>query len=60
MRSLIVWVLKENPYRKFYEGLGGVLAEEKEIEIGGVMLPEVAYRWGDVRMLAARCRVDRK
>jgi len=27
MRSLIVWVLKENPYRRFYESLGGALVE---------------------------------
>ena len=47
--SLVVWVLKENPHRKFYEGLGGVLAGEKLVEIGGASLPEVAYEWTDIR-----------
>jgi ribosomal protein S18 acetylase RimI-like enzyme len=51
MRSLSVWVLKQNLYRRFYESLGGVLAGEKQVEIGDMMLPEVAYRWSDVRLL---------
>jgi ribosomal protein S18 acetylase RimI-like enzyme len=48
-QCLIVWVLKANPYRGFYEGLGGVLAGKKGVQIGEVELPEVAYRWNDVR-----------
>jgi hypothetical protein len=47
--GLIVCVLKANPYRRFYEGLGGVLSGEKLVEIGGIQLPEVVYRWKDVR-----------
>lgn len=49
MESLVVWVLKENPYRGFYQGLGGVLAGEKQEELGGAMLAEVAYEWSDIR-----------
>jgi ribosomal protein S18 acetylase RimI-like enzyme len=49
---LIVWVLKSNPYRRFYEVLGGVPSGEKQVEIGGVELPEVAYTWNDVRTAA--------
>jgi GNAT superfamily N-acetyltransferase len=41
--SMLIWVLKENPSRAFYEKLGGVFVREKEIEIGGAMLVEVAY-----------------
>jgi ribosomal protein S18 acetylase RimI-like enzyme len=48
--SLIVYVLKSNPYRGFYEALGGIPSGEKRVEIGGLELPEVAYIWNDVRM----------
>jgi hypothetical protein len=44
-------VLKANPARGFYERMGGVLVAEQDIEIGGVMLPEVAYGWKDVSSL---------
>ena len=41
---MLVWVLKENPKgRGFYEHLGGVLLGEREIELGGAKLWEVAY-----------------
>ena len=51
-RSLLVWTLKENPARKFYERLGGVFHKEKTIEIGSQSLQEISYVWnnlGDVR-----------
>jgi GNAT superfamily N-acetyltransferase len=51
-RSMVVWVLKANPARGFYERIGGVLVAEQGIEIGGVTLPEVAYGWRDVHTLA--------
>lgn len=43
--SMLVWVLKENPTRGFYEHLGGMYLREKPIEIGGIELMEVAYGW---------------
>ncbi|UCC18026.1 MAG: GNAT family N-acetyltransferase [Dehalococcoidales bacterium] len=43
--SLLVWVLEDNPYRKFYEALDGQPAGEKVVEIGGRKLAEVAYGW---------------
>lgn len=49
--SMVVWVLKANPSRRFYERMGGVLVAEQGIEIGGVMLPEVAYGWKDLQSL---------
>ncbi|MCB9455172.1 MAG: GNAT family N-acetyltransferase [Anaerolineaceae bacterium] len=50
--SLLVWVLAENPARRFYEALGGQYVREEEIEIGGAVLMEVAYGWRDIRTLA--------
>ncbi|MGH2351627.1 MAG: GNAT family N-acetyltransferase, partial [Chloroflexota bacterium] len=52
MTSLLVWVLVANPARRFYEALGGTLARERRIEIGGALLDEVAYGWPDTRGLA--------
>ena len=49
MCSLLVWVLRENPYRAFYEALGGSQLGEKQVLIGEIDLPEVAYGWKDVR-----------
>lgn len=47
-RSLVIWVLKENPACRFYERLGGKLVAEKVVEIGGKALLDVAYAWPDL------------
>jgi L-amino acid N-acyltransferase YncA len=47
IRSMLVWVLADNPARRFYEALGGVPAGEQPTEIGGRQLVEVAYGWAD-------------
>ncbi len=52
MRSMVVWVLAENPSRGFYETLGGRLAGEQMVEIGGKTFAEVAYGWADTSALA--------
>ncbi len=41
---MLVWVLKENPKgRGFYERMGGVPLGERELELAGTRLREVAY-----------------
>jgi GNAT superfamily N-acetyltransferase len=52
-RSMLVWVLAENPYRRFYESLGGEPVGEKEIVIGGKTLGEIAYGWRDIGILVS-------
>ncbi len=54
--SLYVWVLADNSSRSFYERHGGELFAEKEIEIGGQGLTEIAYGWRELSKLIARCR----
>jgi hypothetical protein len=44
---MIVWVLADNPARRFYEALDGQYVGERDIEIDGVKLREVAYGWAD-------------
>jgi GNAT superfamily N-acetyltransferase len=50
--SLLVWVLADNPYRRFYDGLGGEVIRARSVEIGGVELAEVAHGWRSMTGLA--------
>ena len=52
--SMSVWVLAENPFRAFYESLGGEYVSEKQIEIGGSPLVEIAYGWKTLDILLER------
>ncbi len=51
MRSMLVWVFRDNPARRFYERLGGVYLSEQHFELGGTTLTEVSYGWADTRAL---------
>ncbi|MFX1501428.1 MAG: GNAT family N-acetyltransferase [Promethearchaeota archaeon] len=51
VNSMITWVLKENPYRTFYEKLGGRILGEQSIEIGGMKYIEVAYGWENIEVI---------
>lgn len=48
--SLLVWTFEDNPYRTFYESLEGSLIDEKEAEIGGRKLKQVAYGWQNLKI----------
>src|SRR5205085_1031471 len=55
MRSMVLWVLEENtPARRFYESLGGQLGGERDLEIGGLTLKEVASMWDDITKVGER------
>lgn len=49
--SMLLWVLKDNPTRGFYEHMGGEYVTEKPIEIGSAELIAVAYGWRDIHPL---------
>ena len=51
MNSMLVWVLANNPSRKFYERLGGQPVHEKTENVGGVPLVEIGYGWQDIEPL---------
>ena len=53
-RSLVLWVLADNPSRRFYEAIGGRPLRSKSEEFGGARLEEVAYRWDDLSMLVGQ------
>jgi ribosomal protein S18 acetylase RimI-like enzyme len=51
-RSLVIWVLRENSRaRGFYERLGGQPQETRGENVGGGVVPAVAYRWSDIGAL---------
>jgi len=45
MRGMLVWVLTDNPSRRFYEARGGVELSRKMIRVGGAELEEIGYGW---------------
>lgn len=47
-KTMLIWVIAENPYRRFYESLGGKVVRQKEQEIGGKLIAEVGYGWQDI------------
>jgi hypothetical protein len=51
LHSLVIWCLKENPSCGFYARLGGQIATEKIIEIGGKPLVDVAFTWPNLAAL---------
>ena len=51
VRTMLIWVLAENPYRRFYESLGGKPVREQTKDIGGKPLSEVGYGWKNIQHL---------
>jgi ribosomal protein S18 acetylase RimI-like enzyme len=51
LTSLLIWVMAENPSRRFYEVLGGRQVRERLEMTGGVERVDVSYGWLDARML---------
>jgi L-amino acid N-acyltransferase YncA len=47
LKGLFVWVLAENPARRFYEELGGELVSETTRMFAGKPLLEVGYGWAE-------------
>jgi len=52
--SMVAWVLGENPFRRFYEGLGGEPALKKEVVLGGKEVEETGYCWKSLSVLTAK------
>jgi ribosomal protein S18 acetylase RimI-like enzyme len=60
-RSAIVWVLRDNPSRFFYERLGGQQVSRKGLAVGGTSIAAIAYGWRDLPgFLAAVSSEDRE
>lgn len=46
--SMLVWVLEKNPYKAFYEKLGGIQFNKKPLEMGDNKEQVMAYVWKDL------------
>lgn len=46
--SSVVWVLRDNPSRYFYERLGGKLVRQRTLRLAGTDVEAVAYGWPDL------------
>jgi ribosomal protein S18 acetylase RimI-like enzyme len=58
--AAIIWVLRANPARFFYERLGGRIVSHKPIPVGGSRVAALAYGWPDLSAyLAAVSSEDR-
>lgn len=50
----MVWVLRDNPSRYFYERMGGAGIAERRERIGGREVDEIAYGWPDLKKAIGR------
>jgi L-amino acid N-acyltransferase YncA len=48
MNSAVIWVLAPNPSRFFYERVGGKRVGDRNEELWGSTLKEIAYGWTDL------------
>ena len=53
-RSALIWVVRANPARFFYERLGGKLVLYRPIPVGGTPVESVGYGWKDLRAVIER------
>jgi GNAT superfamily N-acetyltransferase len=51
LSSMLVWVLEQNPYRRFYEKLGAAPARHRVAKVAGASTSEIGYGWEDIRLL---------
>lgn len=49
--SVMLWTLKDNPVRMWYEKLEGKLLDEKNYDVDDWVIGEVAYGWEDIARL---------
>ena len=60
-RSAVIWVLRDNPARFFYQRLGGREVRRKLLPFNGGTVPASGYGWPDLPgFLAATARAARK
>jgi N-acetylglutamate synthase-like GNAT family acetyltransferase len=50
-QSVFVWVLTENPSRRFYQSFQPVEIDRQILQIGGGHHEEIAYGWKDIEFL---------
>jgi ribosomal protein S18 acetylase RimI-like enzyme len=57
--SAVIWVLRDNPARFFYERLGGKLVSHQRLRVAGTSVEALAYGWPDLAaVLKTQARSD--
>jgi len=56
MNSAVIWVLAPNPSRFFYERVGGKRVGDREEELWGTTVREIAYGWTDLSAASTALR----
>jgi ribosomal protein S18 acetylase RimI-like enzyme len=60
-KSAVIWVLRDNPSRFFYQRLGGKEMRRKLLPFNGAEVPAVGYGWPDLPgYLAAHTGADKE
>ena len=49
--AMLVWVLKQNPYRRFYKKVNGILLQTRRMNFANEMLDVQAYGWIDTSLI---------
>lgn len=49
--SMLVWVLEQNPYRRFYEKINGIYLQTQRLQFADEMLEVAAYGWLDTSLI---------
>ncbi len=52
--SMLVWVLEQNPYRRFYEKLNGMYLRNHRMPFAGEVIDVAAYGWLDTSLIYYR------
>ncbi len=52
--TALVWVVRANPGRFFYERIGGQMIMHRKIPVGGQPVEAVAYGWRDLSQVLAK------
>jgi GNAT superfamily N-acetyltransferase len=58
--NLCLWAFVRNPFRGFYEKLGGRTLARAEWRVGGVTVEEMAYGWPEIAELIQACSAEGK
>lgn len=53
-KSALIWVLKANQSRFFYEAMGGRHVADRDERLWGTVVTEVAYGWDDLAVPCSR------
>lgn len=47
--SMLVWIMRENPFKRFYQKLGAqILDQQREIDYSGKKVTVICYGWDDI------------